>query len=229
MTNHRHPSGSDGTWPRVVSSPYVAIEAPKGAGKTTCVERVLAALRQEAIDVGTCNPTAEHDPTLFLERIGRWLGHWEPDILRERRYAARACHAWREYTKAELILGDRSVITSLVTRLDPAAPSRTVERVRRLQPGAIRPSLVLTLDAPLDLLLERCAQRTRSYGRVHETAASLQQQREGYRFVEQNARLFGLDGVEFHRVDASLAPVLVAEEVGSLIRRHIAHIGTVRS
>ncbi len=230
MNAENRPSTSaPGIWPIRLSAPYVVIEAPNGAGKSTCVQLVAKSLSDQGLCLEVCNPTRQPPHDNPAERLSRWLGTLEPDCLREQRYAQRAKSAYRSVrTDVDLVLGDRSVLTSLVTRLDTEHPTRTLNRVMHLQPLALCPSLVIVLEAPASLLHLRCSRRHRSYGHQHETERSLGLQLAGYRFIQSHACMFGLQGVEFCSVDATASPEDVAAQSLLHIRDHLNRLQGVR-
>jgi thymidylate kinase len=204
---------------------FVAIEGPKGSGNSTvlaCLETLLLTLN---VQYRLCKPTARHDTNPLETAVDR--GIVEPDRWRQARYALRAIAAYEglEHRK-ELIIGDRSPYTSLVTWMDfPWSPSRRRGRsgsqkpLRRapseilaLQHHTFMPSLVLYLDVPTDILERRCRQRTRTYGQIDETNSRLEHARRAYQAFAQSPEELGVPATCWVTIDGTQAPAKVAAD-----------------
>lgn len=185
---------------------YIAFEGPKGSGKTTAFEAVVRAL---TFPVRLLCPTRPTDRDTWIERLARAGWTERCDRLRERLYAARSNHAARRARLDEpgVVLGDRSLFTSIVTRWVPETPEtrrRVVERVRRLEHHIRLPDHVVYFDTPLEVLLDRLARRQRSYGRRDESPARLAAALAAYGDLRRHAGDLGLSGVRWHVLDASV-------------------------
>ena len=141
---------------------YVVLEGPKGVGKTTLIDRLQRHVAATGLQVAWVAPTrAPRTPHPLEEALARELERRPDDALRERFFALRselaaAATDW----SAPLILGDRSVLTSYVTRLrNFASPAAAIAHVDAMEPSIPLPATVLYLDAPLETLLARVAHR----------------------------------------------------------------------
>lgn len=189
---------------------YVAFEGPKGSGKSTALDHVARELARR-VPVAVLCPTRPMPQSHPLELLARAPGIrcWDPFL--ERLYAARSNWAARRVSDASLVLGDRSVLTSLATRWDGRDGGRAVAaRVRRLEPHIPTPDHVVLFDAPLPVLVARTRRRCRRYGRRDETPARLAHAVDAYAQIERNATEIGLGRVRWHHVDASQSAERVA-------------------
>lgn len=202
---------------------YVALEGPKGSGKSTAWRAVVDALRAHGVDVAFLCPTRPIAGTSLFERLGRCEALAACDWFRERLYAARSnFHARRVAPRAALILGDRSKLTSYVTRWDGRSPDTqraSIRRVDRLETEIALPHHVLYFDAPLGVLVDRVRRRARDYGRTDETPARLAAQRAAYADLQHHGSELGLGDVRWHRVDASRGPEAVSGACTEILLR----------
>lgn len=204
---------------------YCVLEGPKGAGKSTALERLRTGLRDHRVAFREVHPTRAGHPLHPLELAARLPRLRDLDRFRERLYAYRSNHHagrvdWHA-AHPPLVLGDRSIITSLVTRwqrTQQLGVDGHVHAVRRLEGRIPLPDHVFYLDLPLDVLLDRLAERRprRAYGRAHEERAHLEQNHRAY--AELTTRPpSGLEGLRWHQIDATLPPPAVAAQVLSTI------------
>jgi len=179
---------------------YIALEGVKGSGKSTLLKELAAQLEASGYEVVLLCPTAPGPWWHWSELAAHvpWVAQW--DWVVERRYAARSQHSAQRAasTLAELqpsarpviILGDRSVFTSLVTRWERAQQygvARHWRETRALEPLIPIPELVIYLDAPLCLLSKRLKLRARSYGLRDERRERLIQAQSAYRELMSGA------------------------------------------
>lgn len=159
---------------------HIALEGVKGAGKSTSLSIIKEKLRERGIKVFMMCPTAPAPTYYWTEWMSKLPYLKNHDKILEILYAKRSEYTAHQvmkqrlaqgeedrYTQPSVILGDRSFYTSLVTRWRRVA-SIGVEahwnETRRLEPSIPLPDVVFYLDAPLELLKTRLAQRERSYG-----------------------------------------------------------------
>lgn len=202
---------------------YVALEGPKGSGKSTAWSAVVKALRARGIAVEFLCPTRPIEPPTLVERLSGCGPLTACDWFRERLYAARSnFHARRAGRAAGLLLGDRSKLTSYATRWDGRTLDTrraSVRRVDCLEPTIASPDHVLYLDAPLEVLVERVRRRGRDYGRLDESPARLAAQRAAYSELQRYSAELGLENVRWHRVDASREPEAVSGACAEVLLR----------
>jgi dTMP kinase len=140
----------------------VTFEGGEGAGKSTQIERLAAALRGAGIDPlvtrepgGT--PGAEEIRTLLLEGAPeRWLPLTEVLLL----LAARHDHVVRRITPAltagRWVLCDRFMDSTRVYQgIAGAVGEAVIERLHGAVLGDLRPDLTVVLDVPAALGLDR--------------------------------------------------------------------------
>ena len=188
---------------------YVALEGPKGVGKTTLIARLQDHFVATGLQVAWVAPTrAPRTPHPLEEALARELERRPDDALRERFFALRselaaAATDW----SAPLILGDRSVLTSYVTRLrNFASPAAAIAHVDAMEPSIPLPATVLYLDAPLDTLLARVAHRGARPDCIDEQAERILHAREDYQLLRRAGTAFGLPTLDWHSIDASGSP-----------------------
>lgn len=188
---------------------YIALEGVKGTGKTTVFTRLREALLADGIPLSVLCPTRPVSPPNLVERMARVpaLRGW--DAFRERLYAMRSNHHARRTSRppGALLLGDRSRLTSYVTRWDGASADTRracLARVDAMEPVIGLPDHVLYLDAPPEVLRDRLDRRDRHYGREDETPARLTAQRSAYDDLRRHATELGLAGLRWHRIDAGV-------------------------
>lgn len=167
---------------------YIAVEGVKGVGKGTVLSRLVQVFKECGTPLVTLNPTQAILVSHPLEYLDRALPLRQYNWWREHLYAARsqvhAHDAARQCQEAEeqgnpirLLLGDRSIYTSLVTRWpeDESAESLNNHylKVRNLERDIPIPDYVLYMYAPLDVIQERINGRQRSYGQEDEALDQL--------------------------------------------------------
>lgn len=199
---------------------YVALEGPKGVGKTTLIARLQNHFPANGLQVAWIAPTrAPRTPHPLEEALARELELRPDDALRERFFALRselatAATDW----SAPLILGDRSVLTSYVTRLrNFASPAAAIAHVDAMEPSIPLPAIVLYLDAPLETLLARVAHRGARPDCIDEQAERILQAREDYQLLRRAGTAFGLPALQWRSIDASGSPQQTFDQAAGLL------------
>src|SRR5437870_4709825 len=99
---------------------YFALEGIKGSGKTTVFEAVCNELALNSLAFATLRPTHRIGEASVIEFLQRKTGQWWPDWLVERFFAMRSNRQCTRLPKrCSLVFGERSVLTSYVTRWNP--------------------------------------------------------------------------------------------------------------
>ena len=167
---------------------YIAIEGLKGTGKSTLLEILLPYLTAHFDSaqhrITTLRPTKPMPEDHPLER--EFYKHQNNDDYLRLLYAARSnYHASRTDWNADLIISDRSILTSLAvrwqnTKKENMTPSQHYKQVRAQENIIAIPDIVIQLDAPDTILLDRYVKRGRRYGQHEESLESVMNMRSSY-------------------------------------------------
>jgi thymidylate kinase len=200
---------------------YICLEGLKGSGKSTLLTAAEQLLTAQRVAYGLVAPTrAVPKAQSWQERLStrlpclRRLDAWN-DYL----YACRANHA---ASQAEwhrpLVLGDRCIVTSYVTRWRKwGSPQRCIARVDSQEAHVPAPDHVILLEVDPVVAWRRAKARRRTYGQQDETLQRLTEAREAYEQIPT----FGiarLAKTQWHRLDANQTPALVFRDWVHLMR-----------
>lgn len=145
---------------------FITLEGGEGAGKSTQVKRLAAALRARGISV---TATREPGGSPGAEEIRALLvngepGRWDPMTETLLVYAARADHVGR--TIGPALMADQWVISDRFTDSTYAyqgagrgLPRETIRRIDAVVLDDFRPDLTLVLDLPVEAGLARAGSR----------------------------------------------------------------------
>lgn len=201
---------------------YAALEGPKGAGKSTVLGIVRRALHERGIRIASLNPTARGFVLHPLELLYRGFA---VDPLAERVYAYRsnrqASLLQSRHVDWDVLLGDRSFITTLATRwhrTEVVGERAHFDRCRKLEWAVPLPSDVIYLDVPVETLRRRVESRGRRYGVRDEQVERLAAAREAYSAI-RHSRLPELVAITWHLVDGTKPVEQVAADVADLVGR----------
>ena len=206
---------------------YLAIEGLKGVGKGSVLQGIYQELKHREISYVPLNPTqpleAQHpwerlDQTLHLRSSDWWRKHLYATRSQEhtRRAQQQVRDAEARAQPIKLILGDRCILTSLVTRWPHRNTVMDLEvyyqSIRALERYIPIPDHIIYLNAPLEVIEARIAQRTRNYGKEDERRARLLEAQDAYQQMRQGA-IPSLKQIEWREVDATQSLSEVQEEV----------------
>ncbi|MFP4079706.1 MAG: deoxynucleoside kinase [Ectothiorhodospira sp.] len=149
---------------RPVEPGYIAVEGPIGVGKTSLCARLAQALgAEQVLEAPEGNPFLER----FYQESGQALGTQlfflmqRLDLLRE---MTREAAEGREGVRITDFLIDKDELFARVTLQE--AEYALYQRIRAYLPTDLpRPDLVIYLQAPVETLRDRIAQRGRSFER----------------------------------------------------------------
>jgi thymidylate kinase len=182
---------------------YFALEGIKGSGKTAVFEGVYAELKRQGFAPHCLRPVAAR-PASILDALHVVSGRYWPDRLVEQLYASRSNCAARHLPRRGLVLGERSVFTSYVTRWDAADPEASMARVDALEHCIQLPQHVLYLNVPVEVAIQRIGSRpSRGYGNGDQAASRLRDTDALYRHLAGMGERYGLAPVQWHWVDAT--------------------------
>lgn len=166
---------------------YVCLEGVKGVGKSTVLSDVKAAYRAQGVAFAEACPTKSianpHPPDHLLEYLSSRIPSLRSeDEWNEALYAERSRHVARTVDwSSPLIIGDRSVVTSYVTRWQKyGSAQQTIDRVDQYESEIPAPNVVIELRLSVDVLLKRLQNRERFYGKHDETVERLHEQLAAY-------------------------------------------------
>ncbi len=183
---------------------YIAIEGVKGSGKSTLLARLTEKLQQQNVQFVSFNPTRPMPMQSWWEQSYEQWAH--DDTFISALYSARAnYHAQATDFQQDLVLGDRSILTSMVTRWQQNRHQLTsyIRQVQMQEQAVPVPDVVLYLDVSLNVVQQRLAQRQRHYGLQDETLLRLQQTQQAYRQIFRQKQRFGLQDMQVEVIDAN--------------------------
>ena len=183
---------------------YIAFEGLKGTGKSTLLENLQMWLWTNGIDFVPLSPTKPMPQHLWWEQAANDAQYQNDDEFLQALYAARSnFHAKNCDLTHDLILGDRSILTSLATRWHNAKDKAAFcDQVRLLEYVIPWPDHVILLDCPDNILQQRFSSRQRSYGNYDETPQRLQQVRTAYSEIKNYTGTL-MPNMQWHCLDSS--------------------------
>lgn len=145
---------------------FITIEGGEGAGKSTQLARLAAALRRTGREVV---PTREPGGTEEAEAIRALLvggapGRWDPVAETLLHYAARAQHVARlvrpALERGAAVLSDRFADSTMAYQgFGQGVPREAIRAIHTASLGRFAPDLTLILDLPVETGLARAAGR----------------------------------------------------------------------
>lgn len=209
---------------------YICLEGLDFSGKSTVFEGVIPLLEQEGYRVYGLCPTKKSDPSYWMERMYRWLmdsKSFVAKLVRTNRFLHSACRmmlfahrsneaAARIATDADMLLGDRSIITSYACRWTRhnCINRMLVFLVDRMEYRIPAPDHVLFFDVPLKELHSRREQeRSRALDLDENDNRANEMYRAYNELCIQSRLLKRLAHTQWHRIDASGSPETVRETV----------------
>jgi thymidylate kinase len=142
---------------------YIAIEGLKGSGKTILVDKLISSLAKKNIDFSVMRPTKADDKNSLIEKIyakHSFMQHnsfFRAIVYAHRAYVASKKTDWN----SRLILGDRSIITSYITRWRRwfNSPYLSVLFVNIMEPFMRCPDVIIFLQVSMEKLKQRINKR----------------------------------------------------------------------
>lgn len=206
--------------PQVDTSRYVAVDGIDGVGKTTISRTVVGLLRERGCE-------AEYVSEPFTDEVRALLSRY-PDVnpvVEAMLFAADRLllHAEvlpRILEKGRVVVSDRCFVASLVYQVLRGAPEPLVMSLNYF---ALRPSLVVLLDAPPPVVLARLTARGHGLLRHLEKPDYLEALRRRYVEVLENL------GLTYVVLDASAPLEEVAMKALDVISSHIGCPGASRA
>ena len=201
---------------------YIALEGTKGTGKSTIFSQLEIALQYDGIQFATFSPTKPMPTDLWWEKA--YAQYSEVDQFIEELYHARANnHAKKISFDEPLVLGDRSILTSFVTRW-PQESQKLHEYIQhtRAQEYAVPvPDMVIYLDLPIEVTLQRLANRERNYGLRDEQIERLIQTKMAYEEFFKFKNELGFTALKYQYVDANQNETELFSQVYNLVKNEL--------
>lgn len=201
---------------------YIALEGTKGTGKSTIFSQLELALQYDGIQFATFSPTKPMPTDLWWEKA--YAQYSEVDQFIEELYHARANHHAKNISFDEpLILGDRSILTSFVTRW-PHESKKLHEYIQhtKVQEYAVPvPDMVIYLDLPIEVTLQRLANRERNYGLHDEQIENLIQAKMAYEEFFKLKNELGFTEMKYQYVDANQNETELFSQIYSLVKSEL--------
>lgn len=201
---------------------YIALEGTKGTGKSTIFSQLELALQLDGIQVETFSPTKPMPTDLWWEKA--YAQYSEVDQFIEELYHARANHHAKHINfGAPLVLGDRSILTSFVTRWphDPMKLGEYIQYTRAQEYAVPVPDMVIYLDLPIEETLQRLANRQRNYGLYDEQIERLMQAKWAYEEFFKLKNELGFKKLKYQYVDAHQNEADLFSQVYSLVKNEL--------
>jgi dTMP kinase len=206
---------------RYLGGRFITLEGGEGAGKSTQVKRLAAALSVRDIDVVL---TREPGGTPGAEAIRELLVTGDParwDAMTETllHYAARRAHVEKTVKPAlargAWVISDRFADSTMAYQGYAGSVGReAVATLHRLVLGDFQPDLTLVLDLPVETGLARARKRLQAGGMQGSSAAEDRYERMGLAFHETLRRAFhdiaAREPQRCHVIDAGGDPDQVA-------------------
>mgnify|MGYP000087076944 FL=1 len=198
---------------------YIALEGTKGTGKSTIFSQLEIALQYDGIQFATFSPTKPMPTDLWWEKA--YAQYSEVDQFIEELYHARANHHAKKISFDEpLVLGDRSILTSFVTRW-PQESQKLHEYIQhtRAQEYAVPvPDMVIYLDLPIEVTLQRLANRERNYGLRDEQIENLIKAKNAYKEFFRLKNELGFSEMRYQIFDANQNETELCSKIHNLVK-----------
>lgn len=161
---------------------YICLEGVKGSGKSTLLQNIVCYFEQKNKDFEVASPTKPTPKNVWWEVLFKNFPFLKKiDTLKQKLYIQRANWVAKHtnWTK-KMVIGDRSIITSYVTRWQKwDNPTICVNKIDVINTMPA-PDYVLYLDISLDAVMKRLQNRVRDYGKEDETPQKVTADMQAY-------------------------------------------------
>jgi len=202
---------------------YIAIEGLKGAGKSTQIKKLCEILADNHIVYSVISPTAITNKNSIVEILYskyKWLQN--KSFSRALLYSYRAIAAQKKANwNAHLILGDRSIVTSYITRWRKwiNSPLLTIIFVNILQPFIKSPDIIIYIEVPIETLEGRL--RKRGVSDIDSTTNRLQEMDLAYKEIVNTYKIRKLRNTKWISIKGDTTEENVSKELYNIIIENI--------
>jgi thymidylate kinase len=184
---------------------YIAIEGLKGSGKTTLINKLIVFLKAKKIDFSVMSPTKADGKDSMLEKLFAKCSFMQNNsFLRAIVYARRAYTASKKTDwSAQLILGDRSIVTSYITRWRRWFNNHylTILFVSITEPFMRLPDVIIFLQVSIENLIQRM--RKRGIIDIDSSMERLNKMNNAYNEIITEKPIKKLDHIKWIYVDGN--------------------------
>lgn len=202
---------------------YLCLEGLDGSGKTTLFNKLKQRFSEYGCSVTEVCPTRISRPESYLEYLySRHESLRQSSLFRALLYAARSHQTAKDAEwNSFVVLGDRSIVTSYVTRWRRwfNCRSLTVLFVNLFEHTIPAPDVVLYLSLPVSVLRARLLQRGKPTD-IDETEARSEQMRSAYHEIMTGNPIKRLKNTKWIviELDENDAPDAVLEKAWACIQ-----------
>ena len=201
---------------------YIVLEGSKGTGKSTLFQKLASALQHDGMQFEVFSPTQPAPIDMLWEKVD--AGDLQNDAQIEALYTARAnYHAQQTDFNAPLILGDRSILTSIITRWpdNPDNVAAYIQQVRSQEYAVPIPDFVIYLDLSIETTLKRLAARQRHYGLRDEQIERLIDAKMAYETFFKVKNNFGFHKMNYQYFNAEQNTEALFTQVYAVLKEQL--------
>ena len=188
---------------------YIAIEGIKGSGKTTLIKGLKKYLENKEGDIKpiTANPTESIPVFSIAEKMSKMFSFLRKiDKWNEYLYTLRSNYVGKHTNwEQPLIIGDRSIITSYVTRWNKwKNPNICINKVNKKENTILPPNCVIYLNISPEIAEKRLKQRQNNKNSVkyHESIDSLKEANNAYKEIQRNSiQIDRISGTKWYNIN----------------------------
>lgn len=201
---------------------YIALEGTKGVGKSTVLSQLKTVLSNDDVEFTSFCPTKAMPEHMWWEQA--YTQYANDDGFINDLYTARAnYHAQHTDFSSSFVLGDRSMLTSFVTRWPQQSQNieAYIQKIKQQEYSVPLPDLVIYLDLPIDENLQRLAKRTRDYGLYDEQSERLIQAKYAYEQFFKRKNELGFENLHYQYVDAKQSLIDLVDHIYTLVKNQL--------